>query len=208
METERKYLDVDFSFIREKLQALGAETSGPHFESNIVMDTLDLSLRKAKSLLRLRTQQWTDRVRYRLTFKCLSQSAVAAGHANVKAREEFETEIASRQEMLAILVSLGFVPTARYEKVRESWRLAMPDGLCEIDLDILPFADIMEIEAEPALIDHVARLLGVDKYKISLKNYYELNQEWREVKNLPPASDILFDQQEKKRILASLGLMD
>lgn len=204
METERKYLNADFSRIRGRLVSLPAQTEGPHFETNIVLDKPDHSLRAAKSLLRLRRQQWPGRERHILTFKCVSKES--AQFRNVKAREEFETEIALGQAMLAILGGLGYAPVARYEKMRQSWRLNLPEGKCDIDLDTLPFGEIVEIEAPPGIIDHVAALLGVDKCEISLKNYYELNQEWREARNLPPASDILFDQQEKNRLMELLGL--
>lgn len=206
VETERKYLGADFFAVRSILAEYGAITEGAHFESNTVLDTAGNDLWKEGSLLRLRRQVWPGREIFRLTFKCLPDNQESGTPLNVKMREEYELEIPDGAAMLTILRKLGYMPAAFYEKTREAWRLNLRDGSCEVDMDTLPFGEVLEIEGEPALIDEAASLLGIDKCKISLTNYHDLHQEWRRENNLSPAKDILFEQEEKKRIFARLGL--
>ena len=77
LETERKYLGVDFGRLRLALTASGAEDLGAHFESNVVYDTPELSLCAARKLLRVRTQEWPGKTRHVLTLKLPVASAGA-----------------------------------------------------------------------------------------------------------------------------------
>lgn len=201
LETERKYLDVRLAALRERLSALGAACAGAHFESNIIYDTPRRRLLREGRLLRLRLMEWPGKSACVMTFKLPAQ-----GCTGVKAREELETAVGSLETAGQILEHLGYRPLARYEKLREGWRLALGQGAAEIDLDHLPFGEVAEIEAPPELINQAARALGLDNFKISSKTYHELNQEWRAANNLPPQMGFEFAPAERQRLRAALGL--
>lgn len=200
METERKYLQPDFELVRERLKALGAVGSGQHFERNIVLDTADKQLFGQNRLLRIRSQQWPDHAEYVLTFKYPPPELGKFEAAGVKAREELELKIDNATEMLRIFQLLGYKIVARYEKIRESWQAQWQDCVCTVDMDILPFMEAIEVEAPPKLQDSLALQLGLDKSKISLKNYYSLHQDWLGSTGLLQTDDILFLAEQKRQI--------
>ena len=65
LEVERKYLDVDFDVLRQRLRQCGAHGGQAHLERNRLYDLPDGSLRAGHRLLRLRTQEWRDPFRRR-----------------------------------------------------------------------------------------------------------------------------------------------
>lgn len=206
LETERKYLDVDFSRLRAALARAGAEDLGAHFESNVVYDTPEFSLCAARKLLRVRSQEWPGRTRHVLTLKL----PVAIPGA-FKAREERELEVESAAVMGSVLMGLGFVAAARYEKVRSVWRLAAgarDDAAMLVELDELPFTRVVELEGRPDAMDAVAALLGLDKHEISTKSYHALHQEWRSAQGLPPERSFVFGPEERHALRRRLGLPD
>lgn len=207
METERKYLNADLASLRARLRSIGAASDGKHFESNIVFDTSQRSLFGSGRLLRLRTREWLDKSETILTFKypCPEKDYSAA---LVKAREEVELKVENAAAMGLILEQLSFLPVGRYEKVRESWRMrAGPaDSLYEIELDTLPFGDVVEIEGDPAGMDALADLLGLDKREISLKTYHDLNVDWRRSRGLDAPGDLLFEPERRCQLRTGLGL--
>lgn len=205
METERKYLGVAFSKLRAPIEKFCAPRLSRHLETNIILDNDSQSLRKAGSLLRLRRQKWPWEERFWLTYKYVSRESRLAEEEGVKAREEIELYIPDGPAMLAVFNGLGYNQAFFYEKFREAWDIYVLPGDCVVDLDILPFGEFVEIEGEPDEIDRAQKLLGLDKYEISLKNYYELNREWRAANNLPEGGDILFDAAEKDRIFKSIA---
>lgn len=206
METERKYLEPDFADLRKRLNALGATTAGPHFEINILFDTPDLALYHNRRLLRLRNQEWPGKSQALLTYK--APPPASERFKSVKAAIEIETKIEDAANMALILDALGYQAVARYEKVRESWRLELDGHNYAIELDTLPIGRFVEIEGPPCAMDEVAASLGLDKRKISLKNYHVLNQEWRRKNGLAESRDLLFEAGEKTRLRLSLGLPD
>lgn len=197
METERKYLQPDFALLRQRLAALGAITAGPYFEHNLVLDTDSGQLKAQKRLLRLRSCHWPEHTEYVLTFKYLPENVRELYARGVKAREELELGLEDGSKMLEILRLMGYAPCLIYEKVRESWKLAFANCQCEIDLDQMPFMEVAEVEAPTDLQDGLALALGLDKCKISLKNYDSLHQEWRREQGLGPMRDILFTDAQK-----------
>lgn len=208
LEIERKYLGVDFGRLRLALAKAGAQDLGAHFESNTVYDTPGLSLCAARKLLRVRSQEWPDRTRHVLTMKL---PVPAPAGATFKAREERELEVQSAAVMGSVLLGLGFVVAARYEKVRSVWRLASgaPDGApVLVELDELPFANVVELEGGAGSIDAVAARLGLDKREISTKSYHALHQEWRSAQGLPPERSFVFGPEERRSLRQHLGLPD
>lgn len=208
LELERKYLGVDFGRLAAALKACRAEDLGAHFESNVVYDTPELALTSAHKLLRVRSQEWPGERRHVLTLKLPVEAPVPGAF---KAREERELEVESADSMGAVLTGLGFVALARYEKVRSVWRLATegPWGrVMLVELDRLPFANVVELEGEAHAIDAVAARLGLDKYEISTKSYHALHQEWRSAQGLPPQRSFVFGPEERRSLRQQLGLPD
>ena len=206
LEIERKYLGVDFDLLRRTLAEAGAEDLGTHFESNVVMDTPDLTLWTSKRLLRVRSQEWPGRTRHVLTLKL----PVANPARGFKAREERELEVESAEAMRGVLEGLGYTVSARYEKVRSVWWLAAEEGGggVLIELDELPFCRVVELEGAPEALDAVAGRLGLDKHEISTKSYHALHQEWRSAEGLPPERSFVFGPEERRRVRRQLGLPD
>lgn len=197
LEIERKYLSPDFEAVRRRLREAGGESLGAHFESNRIFDRREGGFAEAGFLLRLRTQEWPDRTRCTLTLKMPSKAGGA-----FKVREERECVVSEAASLRGILEGLGYEERARYEKVREEWRL--PGAL--VALDRVPFALTVEIEGDPAAIEAAERSLGLDKCETSTKSYHALHQEWRRARGLPPALSFVFGEPERMDLRAELGL--
>lgn len=179
VESERKYLDVDLQKISLLLSGMSAISSGPYFEINIIFDNPDLELVNKKKLLRLRAKIWPDKTEYILTFKLPVSNLTQAENnlvfaaQSVKLREELEVNVSDFKTCINILNNLGYSEITRYEKIRESWIIKNNPHL-HVDVDYLPFCKVVEIEGQPEEIDRLARMLDLDKMKISTKSYYEL----------------------------------
>ena len=198
LEIERKYLDPDFGEVRRRLREAGGEPLGAHFESNWIFDRTGGGFAEAGFLLRLRTQEWPDRTRHVLTLKMPSHTG-----GPFKVREERECAVADAASLRAIFEGLGYTGRARYEKVREDWRL--PGVL--VALDRVPFARVVEIEGEPEAIESAERRLHLDKCKTSVKSYHTLHQEWRGANGLPASLSFVFDGPDRGRLRQALGLI-
>ena len=199
LEIERKYLHIDLQSLRQKLVDCGAHCLGAHFESNRVYDTAEGGLVGGGQLLRLRTQQWRDKTRHLLTLKL-----PATHNGGFKMREERETEVADGAVMHSILEGLGYRVAARYEKIREPWHM----DTVEVELDILPFAEVVELEGRAQDIESVERRLNLDNAEISTKSYHELHQEWLRQNHKPAQLSFVFDEAQGKHWRRELGLTD
>ena len=199
LEIERKYLHIDLQSVRQKLVDCGAHCLGAHFESNWVYDTAEGGLMGGGQLLRLRTQQWHDKTRYLLTLKL---PVIHSG--GFKVREERETEVANGADLRSILEGLGYRVAARYEKIREPWRM----DTVEVELDILPFAQVVELEGRAQDIESVERRLNLDNAEISIKSYHELHQEWLRQNNKPKQLSFVFDEAQRAHWRTVLGLTE
>jgi adenylate cyclase, class 2 len=72
--------------------------------------------------------------------------------------------------MQAVLRGLGFRPSFRYQKYRETWSHA---GL-EIVVDETPIGVFLELEGEPETIHRVAEALGYGQDDYVLDSYVSL----------------------------------
>jgi adenylate cyclase class 2 len=196
LEIERKYLNVDFDALRQALEAHGACCLGAHFEHNVLFDTAGTELFLGRRLLRLRMQEWPDKKKYLLTLKLPRES-----QNGFKVRDEREVEVADGASVIAILEGLGYAGMARYEKIRECWRL----DAVEVCLDVLPFVAAVELEGEPAGMTQTAALLGLDNSAASIKNYHELHQDWRRRHNMPFEPSFVFSEEERDFWRKKLG---
>lgn len=199
LEIERKYLHVDLKTVRQALVDNGAHCLGAHFESNWVFDVAQGALVAGGKLLRLRSQEWRDKTRHLLTLKL-----PAAESGGFKVREERETEVTDGAALRGILEGLGYAVAARYEKVREPWRM---DSV-EVELDALPFAEVVELEGRAQDIARVEKRLHLDNAEISIKSYHELHQEWLRQNNKPKQLSFVFDEAQKAQWRAVLGLAE
>ncbi len=157
---ELKYPVADFSEIRGKLAALGAEQLNmPVHEMNHVFDTPDGVLSKTGILLRLR----------HVSEKVFLTVKEPVKHDSVKIRKEHETRLSITIGAGALMLNaLGFHSVYYYEKIREEWAF---QG-AHICLDELYFGKFVEIECES--VEHlgsVSARLGLDR-KSGLKESY------------------------------------
>ncbi len=188
LETERKYLDVEFADLRMRLSAHGAVCEGTHFEENFLFDASSHSLAHKGCVFRLRVQECRENTQCRLTFKSAAEDS-----ADYKIREELETKVGDGAAMYGILRKLGYSVVARYEKIREVWRM----GSVEVSLDTVPFAEIVELEGQAGDILAAEQCLHLDKAEISTKSYHELHQAWLVQHNRPQQLSFVFSEQQR-----------
>jgi adenylate cyclase class 2 len=165
-EIEIKFAAGDSRAMTRRLQAAGFRLVTPRtHEMNTLYDLPGTPLRNRGELLRLRKygSKWV------LTHKAKGK---VGRH---KSRIETETEIADGAKLDAILHSLGFNPTFRYEKFRAEWS----DGTGHVVLDDTPIGSLGEIEGPARWIDRTARALGIGSKDYITKSYAELFLEWK-----------------------------
>lgn len=164
MEIEAKIKVPELDSYRARLQSLGGTPHGQVRERNQVLDDKTSTLRAAGKLLRVRSTGGDDCV---LTVKAPAQSG------EFKTREEIETVVASRDNLLRQLSFLGYETAWIYEKDRDSWTY----GGCEIALDTLPeIGCFIEIEGTPEAIRRVCAYLNLDPKSHIDDNYLGLWQ--------------------------------
>ncbi|MBZ5613810.1 MAG: class IV adenylate cyclase [Acidobacteriia bacterium] len=134
-------------------------------EMNSLYDLPGQKLRQRGKLLRLREygDAWV------LTHKAKGK---AGRH---KMRVELETRVENGQQMDAILRTLGYAPTFRYEKYRAEWS----DGAGHVVLDETPIGWFGEIEGPGRWIDRTARALGIAPADYITQTYAELFFSWK-----------------------------
>jgi len=188
MELEAKFAVESLDELRGRLKTLGALSKDCRFERNAVFDTPGRDLKAKGELLRLRQ---TDRAV--LTWKRPSNHPAPAG---VKAMEEVETAVGDFEAMRQVLRGLGYEEALWYEKLREQWRL----GEALVCLDLLPFGEFVEIEAEPAAIAKAADCLGLDMGQARAVTYHDLYREYLSRLGLPPQDSFIFSERDKARL--------
>jgi len=166
-EIEIKFRVKDLRALARTLRASGFRLVTPHtHEMNALYDLPGGDLRSRKQLLRLRKygSTWT------LTHK---SGAKRARHSS---RVELETVVADGKKMDAILRSLGYAPSFRYEKFRAEWT----DRKGQVVVDETPIGNFCEIEGPPRWIDATAKKLRVEAEDYITKNYATLFADWRQ----------------------------
>jgi adenylate cyclase, class 2 len=132
---------------RARIAALGATPlRGRRLQDDALLDTPDESLRRRRSVLRLRN----DGGRSFLTFKGPPLPGT------MKLREEHETMAADGAALFAILEALGLAVWFRYQKFREEFA----SEHVVIAIDETPVGVFVEIEGSEAHIEDLARRLG------------------------------------------------
>lgn len=177
-EVEVKFRVGKLRALDRKLRAAGFRKQTPRtLEVNTLYDLPGAKLRKRKELLRLR--------QYGKEWKIAHKSGTrTGGHSS---RQELETKVGNGKVMDAILRSLGYEPSFRYEKFRTEWS----DHKGEVVVDETPVGNFAEIEGPPRWIDETARKLGVSRDQYIMKNYATLFNEWKRQTN-SPAEEMTF----------------
>jgi adenylate cyclase class 2 len=182
IEHEIKFRIDDLAALESKLCAAGFHVETPRtFESNVLYDTPDRSMRTRTEILRIRQygNRWT------VTHKRLPDAG--PGEDKHKHRIETETEISDGEVLAQIFLSLGLVAAFRYEK----WRCEWSDGEGHCVVDETPIGNFAELEGTPEWIDRSAAKLGVDSAQYLTLSYGRLFDMWRE-QNHSDATDLTF----------------
>ena len=159
VERELKFNCADLEAVRERLADLGAEReAAAAFEDNLVFDR-DGELKQAGCVLRLRS----DRHGARLTFK-----GPPTFEEGVKVRDEREITVSDAGAARALLESLDYAVSQRYQKMREEWRL----GSVVAALDHTPVGDYVEFEGGKAA--QVAQRCGFEVEKAERRSYLRI----------------------------------
>jgi adenylate cyclase class 2 len=179
-EIEVKFIIDDLQALRQRIIALGARLKTPRtYEDNILFDTADQRLAQQQCLLRLRRDR-----RNVLTYKEPSPTA----EQDFKVRREYEVEVSDFAQTRAMFEKLGFVPTLRYEKYRETFTYQE----AEILLDEMPFGPFLEIEGPRETIRTIATRLGLDFESRLTASYGEIFDAIRATYKLS-MTDMTFD---------------
>ena len=177
-EIEIKFRIDNLAALTRALKEAGFKqiTRSTH-EMNSLYDLPGQKLRKRGQMLRLRKygKKWV------LTHKAKSK---AGRH---KTRVELETPVENGPQMDAILRTLGFAPTFRYEKYRAEWS----DGTGHVVLDKTPIGNFGEIEGSPRWIDRTARTIGIAPGDYITQTYAPMFFEWKR-RTHSPAKEMTF----------------
>jgi adenylate cyclase class 2 len=179
-EIEVKFIIDDVATIRQRILGLGASLHQPRtYEDNWCFDTSDQRLQREDRLLRLRRDH-----RILLTYKEPPLTAETA----FKIRQEYEIEVNDFEQARALLDKLGFSPSLRYEKYRETFRYSE----AEILLDETPLGAFVEIEGSRESIDTIARALRLDDSNRITASYGDIFEAVRSTYDLS-FNDMTFD---------------
>jgi adenylate cyclase class 2 len=175
IETEIKFSVTDTALLEAQLSSAGFRLVTPRsFESNVLYDTADRSLRGRRELVRIRNYAG----RWLMTHKRVPDSGIGAGigEDRHKHRVETETELSDGAALAEVFGSVGLVPVFRYEKWRTEW--SDDQGHCVVDET--PLGTFAELEGSPDWIDLVAGKLGVAPEEWLTVSYGRLFEQWRE----------------------------
>jgi adenylate cyclase, class 2 len=183
VETEIKFRVAELADLTRRLEAAGFQVETARaFESNILYDTPDRSMRARTEILRIRNYAG----RCTVTHKRLPDGH--SGEERHKHRIETETQVDDGEALAGIFLSLGLTAAFRYEK----WRTEWSDGQGHCVVDETPIGNYAELEGSPAWIDRTAALLGVGREDYLTLSYGRLFEVWR-VEHNSAAQDLTFD---------------
>lgn len=189
VETEIKFRVDDVAALSERLKTAGFHLETPRtFESNVLYDTPDRSMRARTEILRIREYGG----KYTLTHKRLPDSG--PGEDRHKHRVETETQVSDGDALAEVFRSLGLQPAFRYEKWRTEWN----DGEGHCVVDETPIGNYAELEGAADWIDSAAAKLGVDHAQYMTLSYGRLFDQWRAEHN-SNAEDLTFEAVKMSR---------
>ena len=180
-EVEIKFRIADIEKLVARLRQLGFQQVTPRtHEMNTLFDLPGHPLRGRGDVLRLRKygETWV------LTHKTKSEKKDGPH----KTRVETETGVDNGEKMEAILRSLQFEPSFRYEKFRAEWKGEKGN----VVIDETPIGTYGEIEGPPEWIDSVARDLEIDRKNYITATYAGLFNSWKQ-RTKSTAQEMTFD---------------
>jgi adenylate cyclase class 2 len=182
LEREIKLRFASADEARTRILATGATPlRGRRLQEDALLDTDDEQLRRARSVLRIRTENGKSLLTYK--------GPVIAGP--MKLREEKETVVGDGAVLREILQGLGLHVWFRYEKYREEF--AAEDVV--IALDETPVGTFVEVEGGEAAITAIAEALGCTPTDYVLDSYRTLFLQHRHAAGLD-GRDMLFSERQ------------
>lgn len=179
LETEIKFYLFDLPSMSQRIRDLGAQSRGRFFESNVRFEDDRRTLKKKKSLLRLRRDR-----KVRLTYK----STPPEVNKQYKILKELEVDISDFDTMHRILEALGF----HREQVYEKWRETLVLEQTQFCLDSMPYGNFLEIEGPQQDIKNFTVQLGFSWDQRILLNYLQIFEILKDKLKLR-FSDVTFD---------------
>lgn len=173
-EVELKFPVASVEVLRQRLVDLGADGDGEVFEDNVLLDLPDGSLRRRGEVLRLRRDRHV-----RLTHKAPVAGDAPDGQP-FKERFEREVRVDDFDAALDILRALGYQPSTRYQKFRETFALGVEPAAgtresVAVTIDRLPFGTFCEIEGSRPAIVAAASRLGLSLVEATPEDYLALH---------------------------------
>jgi adenylate cyclase class 2 len=182
VETEIKFRVDNLAGLNRLLEQAGFHLRTPRsFESNVLYDTPDRSMRARTEIVRIRSYAG----RWVLTHKRLPDRG--PGEDTHKHRIETETEVSDGDALASIFHSLGLTPAFRYEKWRSEW----DDGQGHCVVDETPIGNFAELEGDAGWIDRTAEKLGIRASDYITLSYGRLFDLWRQ-REQSSAQDLTF----------------
>ncbi|MCC6589597.1 MAG: class IV adenylate cyclase [Bryobacterales bacterium] len=187
VETEIKLPASDPASAAALLEHAGFVVHHPRtFESNTLLDTPDIALRRTRRILRIRQYG----AKHVITYKG------AGSDGKHKTREELEFEIPPGAPLPLIFERLGYTPQFRYEKYRTEYAREGEPGIAT--LDETPIGTYVELEGPPEWIDRTAAELGYVESDYIAKSYGALYAEHCAVHHTDP-NGMVFGPEEIAR---------
>jgi len=171
IETEIKFSLNDLAAFAVRLAAAGFTLQTPRaFESNVLYDTPERTMRSRTEILRIRgyAGKWT------VTHKRPPEDGPAEDLH--KHRIETETEVGDGAALAEVFRTLGLLPSFRYEK----WRAEWTDGEGHCVVDETPIGAYAELEGTSEWIDRAAARLGVGQEQYLTLSYGRLFDLWKQ----------------------------
>jgi adenylate cyclase class 2 len=186
-EIELKFPVSSLGDLEQRLLELGFRLDTPRtFESNVLYDTPDRSLRLRGELLRVRHYG----LRATVTHKRHPEDEETGGR--YKVRIETETEVADGEAIAEIFTRLGFEPAFRYEKFRSEYSHPRASA-GHVVVDETPIGVYAELEGPPGWIDQTLVALGVDAADCLTESYGRLFNAWKK-RTGSPAENLTFEE--------------
>ena len=169
-ETEVKLRIEDLVALRRRLRELGFRPIHRRsLEDNVLFDTAQHRLDKARCLLRLRHYGSCGMVTYK---------GAPTPNRFFKSRPEMESEVTNPEGIRAVFEALGLRPVFRYQKFRTQYvkneEVGRRRWAVEAAMDETPIGNFLELEGGCAAIDRVARQLGYSRADYCTASYRTL----------------------------------
>lgn len=187
MEVEIKFFvdDADLERVRTDIKLLNARYIGKEFETNIIFENAEKTLRSNSIILRLRRNAKST-----LTYK--EPSVLDETSQKFKVKQEIEVEVNDFHKTRTILEKLGFHELLKYERKRETFHV----GTLKILIDEMPFGFLLEIEGTGKDIQAIAEKLQLDWNRRIRESYVKIFEDLCRQANLP-FKDLTFENFRK-----------